>query len=89
MPDVLNALVAFVAEHRRCGVLDGGVNNGYVWLQCPCGGLRSPLRSHDAGRFLDPLVLCVGHPQHRADGMIALRAAREEQCRVPHDDTVG
>jgi hypothetical protein len=24
MPDVLNALVAFVAEHQRCGDLDGG-----------------------------------------------------------------
>jgi hypothetical protein len=39
MPDVLNALVAFVAEHQRCGELDGGVDNGYVWLQCSCGGL--------------------------------------------------
>jgi hypothetical protein len=39
MPEVLNALVAFVAEHRRCGVLDGGVDNGYVWLTCSCGGL--------------------------------------------------
>jgi len=39
MPDVLNALVAFVAEHRRCGDLDGGRDDGYVWLQCSCGGL--------------------------------------------------
>jgi hypothetical protein len=37
MPDTLAALVAFVAEHRRCGVLDGGVDNGYVWLACSCG----------------------------------------------------
>lgn len=22
--------VAFVAEHRRCGVLDGGMDNGFV-----------------------------------------------------------
>ena len=28
MPDVLNAFLAFVAEHQRCGDLDGG----YVWL---------------------------------------------------------
>jgi hypothetical protein len=39
MPDVLNALVAFVAEHQRCGDLDGGRDNGYIWLQCSCGGL--------------------------------------------------
>ena len=37
MPDgTLEALVAFVAEHQRCGELDGGVDNGYVWLQCSC-----------------------------------------------------
>ncbi len=39
MPDVLNALRAFVAEHQRCGDLDGGKDDGYVWLQCSCGGL--------------------------------------------------
>ena len=37
MPDVLNALVAFVAEHQRCGDLDGGLDNGHVWLECSCG----------------------------------------------------
>jgi hypothetical protein len=31
--------MAFVAEHQRCGDLDGGIDNGYVWLQCSCGGL--------------------------------------------------
>jgi hypothetical protein len=30
MPDVLSALVAFLAEHRRCGDLDGGRGDGYV-----------------------------------------------------------
>jgi hypothetical protein len=34
-----SALVAFVAEHQRCGDLDGGRDDGYVWLQCSCGGL--------------------------------------------------
>jgi hypothetical protein len=37
MPDVLNALVAFVAEHQRCGDLDDGKDSGYVWLACSCG----------------------------------------------------
>jgi hypothetical protein len=39
MPGILDALVAFLAEHRRCGVLDGGVDNGSVWRQCSYGGL--------------------------------------------------
>jgi hypothetical protein len=26
MPELLTALIAFVAEHRRCGDLDGGVD---------------------------------------------------------------
>jgi hypothetical protein len=30
MPDVLNALVALVAEHQRCGDLDGGREDGKV-----------------------------------------------------------
>ncbi len=36
MPDVLGALIAFVAEHRRCGELDGGLDSGVVWLACSC-----------------------------------------------------
>jgi hypothetical protein len=40
MPDVLNALVAFVAEHQRCGDLDGGRDNGNVWLACRLRGLE-------------------------------------------------
>ena len=38
MPDVLNAFVAFVAEHKRCGELNGGKDNGRVWIECSCGG---------------------------------------------------
>ena len=37
-PLPLDALDAFVQEHRRCDVLDGGVANGFVWFQCSCGG---------------------------------------------------
>ena len=36
-PDVLNALVAFAAEHQSCGDLDGGRDGGYIWLACTCG----------------------------------------------------
>ncbi len=41
-----DAFEAFVQEHQRCDVLDGGVDNGYVWLQCSCGGLIM----HPAGK---------------------------------------
>jgi hypothetical protein len=37
MPDVLNALLAFVAEHQRCGELDGEKDGERVWLSCSCG----------------------------------------------------
>jgi hypothetical protein len=37
MPGILDALVAFVREHERCGELDGGRDNGYIWLACSCG----------------------------------------------------
>jgi hypothetical protein len=41
MPDVLAALVAFVAEHQRCGDLDGGRDDTVVWLACSCGAWTS------------------------------------------------
>jgi hypothetical protein len=38
MPDgVLDALIAFTQEHRRCGELEGGLDAGRVWLACSCG----------------------------------------------------
>jgi hypothetical protein len=37
MPEVLSALMAFVAEHQCCGELDGGRDGGSVWLACSCG----------------------------------------------------
>jgi len=37
MHGLLSALVAFVREHQRCGDLDGGLDEGYVWLACSCG----------------------------------------------------
>jgi hypothetical protein len=37
MLDVLNALVVFAAEHRRCGDRDGGRDDTRVWLACSCG----------------------------------------------------
>ena len=39
MPDtVLAALTAFVAEHQHCGELDGGRDDGTLWIECSCGG---------------------------------------------------
>jgi hypothetical protein len=39
MPRTLKALLAFVAEHRRCGELDGGVDGERVWMACDCGAV--------------------------------------------------
>jgi len=37
MRELLEALTAFLDEHQRCGELDGGRDNGYIWLRCSCG----------------------------------------------------
>jgi len=37
MRELLGALTAFFDEHQRCGELDGGRENGYIWLRCSCG----------------------------------------------------
>jgi len=34
-----DALDAFFEEHRRCGELDGGVEDGRVWMACECGAV--------------------------------------------------
>jgi hypothetical protein len=37
MADAVDAFAAFTAEHARCGELDGGEDDGRIWLQCSCG----------------------------------------------------
>ena len=37
MPELLATLDAFMQEHRRCGVMDSGVDGGRVWMACDCG----------------------------------------------------
>ena len=37
MPELLAALDAYLQEHRRCGKLESGLNNGVVWMTCSCG----------------------------------------------------
>jgi len=37
MPNLLAALDAFLQEHRRCGDLNGGVDEKHVWMACDCG----------------------------------------------------
>jgi hypothetical protein len=43
MPAVLTALIAVVAEHRRCGELDDGVDRERIWLATagPASRIRS------------------------------------------------
>ncbi len=33
-----DAVEAFLDEHRGCGDLDAGVDDGRVWMTCECGG---------------------------------------------------
>lgn len=45
MPELIAALDAFLQEHRRCGELDGGVDEDLVWMACDCGGgIAHPVR---------------------------------------------
>ena len=45
------ALGAFLQEHRRCGHMDGGVEEGRVWLTCECGAeIAQPLRGKSKDR---------------------------------------
>jgi hypothetical protein len=59
MPDVLNALVAFVAEHQRCGDLDGGRDDGKVWIACSCGAQIVQPASTAAEVAVAPLMPAV------------------------------
>ena len=34
---LLTDLDAFLNDHRRCGELDGGGDEGTIWLACDCG----------------------------------------------------
>jgi hypothetical protein len=46
MPELLVALDGFLQEHRRCGELDGGVDDEHVWMACDCrGGIAHPISS--------------------------------------------
>lgn len=49
---VLGALVAFVDDHKRCGDLEGGLDNGHVWLACSCGAqiVQAGWRASRSGR---------------------------------------
>ena len=37
MSRLLLDLYAFFQEHKRCGVLEGGGDDGRVWMSCDCG----------------------------------------------------
>jgi len=48
---LLADLDAFLAEHRRCGELEGGVDDSTIWLACECGA--GIARRADEGHALD------------------------------------
>jgi hypothetical protein len=47
---IYSPLDAFLQEHRCCGELDGGGDEGHVWMACDCGAsiahpIQRPSRS--------------------------------------------
>ena len=74
MPETLTALVALVGEHQPCGELDGGLDNGCVWLACSRGTkiahlavpmIAAPARRHRRSQAVlgavDSDALCRAH----------------------------
>ena len=63
MPELLAALDAFLQEHRRCGELDGGVEDDRVWMACDCGAVipteSSPLATAHSLRGFERVVAAV------------------------------
>ena len=41
LTDLLARRVAFLGEHRRCGEMDGGADEEWVWMTCTCGAIIS------------------------------------------------
>ena len=41
LSQLLASLVAFLAEHQRCGEMDGGADEERVWMTCTCGAVIS------------------------------------------------
>jgi len=53
---ILAGLTAFFVEHQECGELDGGRENGSIWLQCSCGAYITRPASVRAPIPADPLT---------------------------------
>lgn len=66
---LLDDLDAFFLEHRRCGELDGGVEDGRVWMTCEWGAsLPRSLTRSDTLPATAPtsLTLGLGHEKTQA-----------------------
>jgi hypothetical protein len=44
-PSVVEALDTFYLEHRRCGELEGGVDEDHIWLACSVCDAQSVQRA--------------------------------------------
>ena len=44
LSQLLADMVAFLDEHRRCGEMDGGADEEWVWMTCTCGAGISQIR---------------------------------------------
>jgi hypothetical protein len=52
MDRLVDDLDAFYLEHRRCGALDAGIEEGRVWITCDCGAALSRTTSVKHGEPL-------------------------------------
>src|SRR5229473_6598104 len=73
MPDVLNALAAFVAEHQRCGDLDGG----NIWLASAARKSSTRLRRLPLRSSSD------AHTRHSLEGDDLRHRPRLTLCATP------
>jgi hypothetical protein len=60
---VLAALTAFLVEHQYCGELDGGRDDGTVWLECSCGARAAHPATTSLPLHIEAPCLDERHPQ--------------------------
>jgi hypothetical protein len=66
MATLLDDLNAFYLEHRRCGALDTGIEDGRVWMTYECGaGLTRSYASRGEGAEGTAFVRPMRYSRHR------------------------
>ena len=76
MRALFGALTAFFDEHQRCGELDGGRDDGHIWLRCSCGAQIAHATDAPAPAPADipkrPIARMPGEASHPSPGTSSL-----------------